>query len=264
MRKEPPLKLERSPLVFVLTQVRFPALLSMEEHVAVIQAGLRGQGYTRFSEERIQQVAFGGGDVKTSFNTRWAYPNRARTEAVILAPSFIVYETSDYDVFDTFVDRFSAVVEVVADATKIDFAEQVGLRYVDLIRPAGGRAASDFLRERVRGLSTEDLGAKVTGYQFMTQAQTDCGDLYVRSFEKSGSGFMPPDLVSTHLEFKPDTEELANETYRVLDIDHIAKSEIEFASAHLVARLWSLHDTSSKAFRAAVTEDAVDFWKKGE
>lgn len=41
MRSTPALKLERSPLVLVLSQVRFPALLSMSEHVAEIQTRLR-------------------------------------------------------------------------------------------------------------------------------------------------------------------------------------------------------------------------------
>lgn len=219
-------------------------------------------GYTRFSEERIQQVTFGGSEVRTGVDVRWVFPNRARSEEVVLAPSFVVYETSNYDVFETFVERISAVIRVVADATKIDFVEQVGLRYVDLIRPAGERTASDFLRPHVRGLSSADLGARVTGHQFMTQAQSDSGDLYVRSFEKSGTGFLPPDLVSTHLQFKPDQEELAEETYRVLDIDHIAKREVEFTAAPIAQLLWELHSTSSKAFLAAVTDDAVTFWKK--
>lgn len=264
MRNQPPLKLERSPLVFVLSQVRFPALLSMEEHIAAIQAGLRKEQFTRFSQESIQEVTFAKGEIKTGLNTRWAFPNRRRTEAVILAPAFLVYETSDYDVFETFVARFSSVLDVVAAATNIDFVEQVGLRYLDLIRPAAGFAASDFLREQVRGFSSDDLGVKVVGHHFMTQAQTESGELYIRSFEKSGPGFMPPDLISTHLEFKPDPEQLANETYRVLDIDHIAKGEIEFASAPLEKTLWDLHDVSSAAFRAAVTEEAMDFWKKEE
>lgn len=262
MRREPPLKLERSPLVLVLSQIRFSALLTMEEHVPAIQADLRKLGYTRFADERIQQVAFGQGEPKTIVGTRWAFPNRPRTEVVIVAPSFLVYETSNYDVFETFVERISAVIQVVARATGIDFAEQVGLRYLDLIRQAGGKAASDFLRPHVRGLSSDDLSAKVTGHQFTTQAQSASGDLYVRSFEKSGPGFLPPDLVSTHLEFKPDAEQLAEETYRLLDIDHIAKREVGFAPEPLAELLWALHDVSSKAFRAAVTQEAVDFWKK--
>ncbi len=262
MRKAPPLKLEQSPLVLVLCQVRFPALLGMQDYVATIQADLREQGYTRFSQERIQQVAFGGGEIKTNLDTRWVFPNRAFTEAVVLAPNFVLYQTSDYDVFETFVERLSGVIDAVAKATRVDFADQAGLRYVDLIRPAGDRSASEFLREQVRGLASATLGARVARQQFITQAQSDFGELFVRSFESSGPDFMPPDLVSTHLKLKPDPKELADETYRVLDIDHIARREIEFASAPLAETLWMLHDASSRAFRAAVTAEALEFWRE--
>jgi len=261
MRKEPPLKLERSPLVFVLSQVRFPALLKMADYVPDIQESLRDDGFSRFAKEDIQQVAFGGPELKTERDTRWVFPSRDCSEAVVLAPSFVVYETSKYDVFETFTDRFSKVLDLVASITRIEFAEQLGLRYVDLIQPAEGKAAADFLRERVRGLSEADLGAKTSRHQFMTQAKTEHGDLYVRSFENSGPNFMPPDLVSTHLQFRVQAEELKDDLYRVLDIDHIAKGEFDFTAEALVRKLWGLHEYSAKAFRAAVTEDAIKYWK---
>ena len=261
MREAPPLRLKRSPLAFVLCQIRFPAFLNMEQCIPSIQSDLRGLGYTRFSQENAQQVDFVGGGIKTGLNTRWVFPNRMRNEAVVLAPSFLVYETSDYDVFETFVARVLPLVDVVRDATDIDFAEQVGLRYVDVIRSGGGREATGFLNNGLHGLSSDGLGANVMGRQFLTQAQTDSGELYVRCFANSGEDFMPPDLATTHLEFKLDTALLADETYEVLDIDHIAKREIPLAKASVGDTLWTLHHGSNKAFLAAVTEEAVRFWK---
>ena len=58
-RKEPALKLERSPLVFVLSQVRFPAVLKIEDHVPDIQEALRKLGFPRYSKEDIQRFSFG-------------------------------------------------------------------------------------------------------------------------------------------------------------------------------------------------------------
>lgn len=261
MRKEPALKLERSPLVFVLSQVRFPALLKMADYLPDIQESLRQDGFSHFAKEDIQQVTFGGPEIKAERDIRWVFAARDRSEAVILAPSFVVYETSRYDVFETFTERFAKVLDLVGSVTKIDLVEQVGLRYVDLIRAVEGNAAADFLRERVRGLSEADLGVKSSRHQFMTQAQTEHGDLYVRSFENSGSNFMPPDLVSTHLRFSVQAEDLKDEVFRVLDVDHIAKGEFDFTADALIRKLWDLHDYSTKAFRAAVTEDAIEYWK---
>jgi uncharacterized protein (TIGR04255 family) len=261
-RKEPALKLERSPLVFVLSQVRFPAVLKMDGYVPDIQEALRKLGFPRYSKEDIQQFSFGPAEQRLERDKRWVFVSRNRDEGVVLSSNFVVYETSDYDVFETFLDRFAPVLELIGETTGSEFAEQIGLRYVDLIRRSDDLAASEFLRENVRGLSQEDLGAKTSRHQFITQARTEHGDLFVRSFENSGPDMMPPDLISTHLRFKVDREDLKDETYRILDIDHIAKGEFDFRSSELVERLWELHAFSSKAFRGAVTEQAIEFWRE--
>jgi len=261
-RKEPALKLERSPLVFVLSQVRFPAFLNLEKSVPDIQEALRKYDLPRYSKEDIQQISFAGPEVKAERDKRWVFASRSRHEAVVLSTTFVVYETSDYDVFETFIDRFSAVLKLIARETGTEFAEQIGLRYVDLIRPTDDKQASHFLRPHVRGLSQEDLGATSSRHQFTTQAKTELGNLFVRSFENVGPNFLPPDLVSTHLKFKVEPEDVKDELYRVLDIDHIAKGEVSFTLTELIERLWDLHEYSSKAFRAAVTKEAIEFWMK--
>lgn len=264
MRKQPALKLKRSPLVLVLSQVRFPAVLKMHEHIETMQDALRGQGFPRFEEEDVQQVTFGGPAPKVEQGKRWVFSSRNKTEAVMLAPAFVVYETTEYDVFETFTERFSPVLDLIATETDTEFAERIGLRYLDLIRPTDDLQASEFLRERVRGLSQKDLGAKHSRHQFITQATTEHGDLNVRSFENTGPEFLPADLVSTHLEFHVDPDELTGEVYRILDVDHIAKAEADFTSEAIIPELWKLHEYSSKAFLAAVTEDAIKFWKEKE
>lgn len=265
MRREgPPLKLQRSPLVYVLSQVRFPAILKMDTHLPDIQEDLRRTGFVRYNKEDIQQVVFGGPEVRAEHGTRWVFSSRDRSEAVVLAPGFVVYETSKYDVFETFSSRFYEVLNVVSNRTKIELVEKLGLRYIDLIRTAEGRSAKEFLREHVRGLAPEDLGAKKSRHQFVIQAETDQGDLLVRSFENSGPDFLPPDLVSTHthLDFPVAREDLGRDTYRILDIDHIAKGEFDFDPSTLIDKLWELHACASRAFLAAVTEEAIEYWKK--
>ena len=103
MRKEPALKLKKSPLVFVLSQVRFSPILKMENYVPDIQEDLRKQGFPRYKKEDIQQVSFGGPDIRAERDNRWVFSSRDQTEAIVLAPTFVVYETTNYDVFETFV-----------------------------------------------------------------------------------------------------------------------------------------------------------------
>ena len=169
MSKRRPLKLHRSPLILVLAQVSFSPVLLIKEYIPAIQEELRKQRYSGYRAEQIQQVTFIGAEVKAEQTNRWVFESRDRREAVVISPDFVVYETSNYDVFETFLERFEPVLALLRDKISLDFAGQVGLRYVDLIRPVQGKTASEFLSERLRGLPKENLKATTALQQFIVQ-----------------------------------------------------------------------------------------------
>ena len=254
------MKLYRSPLILVLAQIRFSPVLKMEEYVPSIQAELRKQGFSWYRSEQIQEVIFMGSEVKAEPKKRWVFATRDRREAVILAPDFVVYETLQYDIFETFINQFKPVLELLKMQASLDFVEKVGLRYIDLIRPSDGKAANDFICESLRGLAKEQLNATAALHQFMIQANTPEGDLFIRSFENTGPDYLPPDLISTHMDFEVTIGE--KELFRILDIDHISKTQnIDFDPTILIDKLWALHESSEEAFRAATTPEAIEFWK---
>ncbi len=262
MHRRQPLKLYRSPLIIVLAQVRFSPVLLIKNYIPAIQEELRKQKYSGYRAEQIQQVTLTGAEVKAEQTNRWVFTSRDRREAVVIAPDFVVYENSNYDVFETFLERFEPVLALLREKISLDFAGQVGLRYVDLIRPAQGKSASEYLCESLRGLSKEALKATSTRQQFIIQAQTVHGELTIRSFETSGESMLPPDLASAHIDLGLtfDTDVLC----RILDIDHISRTETDFDPSVLVKRLWDLHGPSEDAFLAATTPEAIEFWKSME
>lgn len=259
MRKKPALKLHKSPLILVLAQVRFAPVLLIKEYIPAIQDELRRQKYSDYRAEQIQQVRFTGAEVKAEQTNRWVFASRDRREAVIIAPDFVVCETSNYDVFETFLDKFQPVLALLRETISPDFAGQVGLRYVDLIRPSQGKAASDYLCESLRGLSKDRLKATSALQQFIVQAQTGHGELTIRSFDSSGESILPPDLASAHIELSLNVD--TNELCRILDIDHISRVQSDFDPSMLVDRLWDLHGPSEDAFLAATTSEAIESWK---
>jgi len=263
MKREPSLKLARSPLILVLAQVKFSPILKVSDFVPDIQEVMRGRELTRYSGQKAQQVSFGP-DLKAESIQRWVFSSRDQREAVILANDFVVYETSNYEVFGTFWDRFREILEVIKSKVKIDFAEQIGLRYVDLVRPADGRDASEFLRESIRGLSGEALNLDDSRlrHKFLIQAETGHGTLLVKSFENYGKDFMSPDLDPSDLRFPVEPSD--DEVYRILDFDHIYRGEINFDPDAIEDKLWALHAVTSKAFLAMVTEEAIEYWKGEE
>jgi uncharacterized protein (TIGR04255 family) len=259
MRSQPVLKLARSPLVFVLVQVKFPAMLKMGRHIADIQEALVDKGLTKYIQEQIQQVVFGP-HIKTEQDKRWLFASRDGTKSAMLTKDFLVYQTTRYEVFETFLETFVGILDTIKTHVRIDYAEQIGLRYIDLVLPTETSPARNFVRESLRGLSTDDLDVSKTRHQCAIQAKTQQGDLFIKSFENCGKKFMPPDLDVTHLKF--DVEPAENELFRILDFDHIFRGEVDFDSDTLKEKLWALHDQLSRAFIAAVTEEAVAHWTR--
>ena len=257
-RTEPALKLERSPLILVLSQIRFSPVLKMADFVPNIQEKMRQDGLVRFNQEETQQIVFGPA-VKTIQSTRWVFGNREQNESVILTSDFFVYQVSCYDVFETYLERLLLLFDHVRNHAGLSFSAQIGLRYIDLVRPGGSHSVDDFIAPSLRGLSASKLGVKSANHQFAIQSQTEIGTLFLRSYENTGEQFLPPDLQTQHLKFPAPTT--ADEEFRILDFDHICKEEVDFDGDGLSDRLWELHQATKKAFKAATTSDAMTYWK---
>ncbi len=252
------LNLSRSPLVLVLTQIRFSPVLKMEKYVADIQEAMREAGLARFAKEESQQIVFGP-EFKTTASTRWVFYSREREEAVVLANDFFVYEVSKYDTFDVYVARLLSLLKLVYEIAKLSFAEQIGLRYIDLLTGVDNLAVEDLVCDSLRGLSAEKLGLKSANHQFVIQGPTEHGILSIRSFENTGEQFLPPDLQTEHLKYRVATKH--GDKFRVIDFDHIALGEIDFAEDTLREKLWAIHENTDQAFRNIVTVEALSYWK---
>lgn len=258
MRSIEGLKLTNTPLVLVLSQIRFSEVLKMDKFVPDIQEAFKELGLSRFTQAESQQFIFGP-KLKTKASTRWVFSDRKKTEAVILSNDFFVYQVSKYDVFDTFSERLDALLKKLVGIVGIEFAERVGLRYLDLIIGDDEHPVDSFISDSLQGLSAEALGVDKANHQFVINAQTECGTLLLRSFENSGGQFLPPDLQSPHLEFEVELKPEAE--FRVLDFDHIAQGDLDFEGDVVKETLWKLHKFTDLAFRAAVTPTALKIWK---
>lgn len=257
MRQDPGMKLERSPLQLVLVQVRFSPVTAMREYVRPFQDKLRKSGFPGFKKEQIQQVTFGP-EPSAETSTRWSFVSRDKREGVVLTEDFVVYETTGYDVFERFTERFSEVMTELNAAASIDFASQIGLRYVDVVHSLDGHTPDWFIREQFHGLAASGIGERITN-QFLSLVKTGEGMLKLKTLDGHGPGFMPPDLEATRLEF--DLELGEDEPFRILDFDHIWKGEIDFVPNEIIRKMWALHGSIEKIFKATVTDGALKVWE---
>lgn len=259
MRKQSALKLLRSPLIFVLVQVRFSPVKLMREYVPKLQDYFRKSGFPRCEEEQFQQVIFGP-KTETQTGSRWNLVSRDKREGIVLTEDFVVFEMSRYDLFDDFVTKFKDVLTKLHEVADIEFVNQIGLRYVDFIQTLDGHPPEWFLRQEVRGLQPSSLGADQVVNQFMAAIKTSEGELRLSAFDGTGPEFMPPGLNATRLEF--DNQRNNDDPFRVLDFDHIWRGEMDFVVEEIMAKMWGLHEFIGKAFQATVTTDAMKVWEK--
>ena len=235
-------QLSRSPLTLVIGQVRFPAVPKMDSLIQEIHAGIREDGLERVTTETVQQVTFGP-KIKTTEVTRWVFSNRARTEAMFLTNDFLVLAVSDYQRFEDFSQRLVTLVGEVQEKARITFLDQVGIRYLNVLRMYGELPLAEQVAEGLRGLSSTPLDVNETRTQALVRCQTEHGILSIRCIELEGPDFLPPDLQIQGLKFAIQPE--SGELFRMLDIDNTTSFDegcniadlqqvaLELASAHI-------------------------------
>jgi len=258
VRKQPPLYLTKSPLVFVLAQVKFAPILKMSDYVPGIQEKLRKAGFPGYELRTTQEITFGPSLLKLE-SKRWFFFDRDRASSFILANDFGVLTTRKYDRFEQFAEILRRVLGILGEDSAPAFSDRLGLRYVDLIREAEGESFRDYLHESLHGLSAAGLQAKSTLVQSYTNAETDQGVLSVRIWQNRDGKPLPPDIEVD--EFSQESRNLRQgELLTVLDIDHFSELRRDFEVDLLMNSMSALHDGSDRAFRACVTDVALRRW----
>lgn len=262
-RSLPALHLDRSPLVYVLAQVSFSALLNIERWVPDLQDRFRPLGLPRFDTQQIRSIEFGP-SLRDSQVTQWIFADKERSIALVLTDRFLVVETNSYLAFDEFETKLRDVVTAFQDVTSVDVLERVGLRYVDLIRPGDGETLDTYLQPGLLGLDPDRFSPGYLRhlYRFESLTQTSATtQMRIRVQQNPDGTFLPPDLAQNQLRFKGiDTD--AEETITMLDIDHftVGDDAEDFSVDAVSERIWVLHEVTDRAFRAAVTMDALRIW----
>jgi len=262
-RTLPALRLERSPLALGLVEVRISPVLLMADYIPAIQERLRKVGYPRYSVSQVQTLLLApmqpnvAPEVESA--TRWLFLDEARRTAAVVSPTGVVLETSSYATFDDFVERLGIVIDVVGAEAEIAFSERLGLRYVDVVRPLEGEAVSEYLVPGLHGVPEDAFGGRTALARSEVRAETEYGNLVIRTTRSIGQTPRPPDLQPGDVEtpaFLDGDGEVA-----VLDFDHFSTVNRDFASDVLIDALWDLHDNIDRAFRSAVTPLALERWE---
>jgi uncharacterized protein (TIGR04255 family) len=126
LRSAPPLKLARSPLIFVLAQVKISPVMAIEEKIPGLQESLRKNGFPRLAVREIQTHLHAPDRQPklTDARQQWEFINRDASASVMIDAESFNYQVSRYDVFETFSEGVCEALEQFARHIEPDLVQR--------------------------------------------------------------------------------------------------------------------------------------------
>jgi len=260
-RTLPPIKLEHSPLVLVLCQVRFSPILAMGEYFPKIQDRLRLKGYPLVNNAAIQETIFTPTGMTTVQRQHWRVQDKSETSSIIVTESFIAVQTTAYAVFEDFLERVILALDTVAAEVKELFVQRIGLRYVDLVRPPKELPWTDYVRPGLQGIQSNVFTEGTQTQLHQSVAQTARGSMIIRLIQNRDGQTLPPDLIEPEHKSRLHPELGPGELLTILDLDHFSAHQKNYDAAWLRDEACLLHDDLDRVFRESLfTPAAFSAW----
>lgn len=258
-RSKPALHLAHSPLVYVLTQIMFSAIVKMDEFIPDIQEELRHEGFPKFNKGQVTAVRLDPNAPPHFTQTdRWEFQDRDGRLGFVILPNSLVAHTSRYGTYEEFEETISLGLRVLGDSAGPNLVERIGLRYIDLIRPRENESFSDYLQPSLLGLNPAHFQATSPLHRYEFQGQTDVGRIVVRWSQNADAHILPPDLMPSRLQHEAKIQ--PGNVVGLLDLDHFTVDTQDFERQFILDKLQLLHDNLDLAFRSAVTEKSLKIW----
>ena len=245
--------------MYVIIQVRTAAVVSLDRYIPEIQESLRRAGFPKFIRSKIHEIKFQA-DMEPTANTfdRFEFQSRDGRRGVVLTTNAVALHTNDYRHFEEFLATFENALGPINTVLGVEFAERVGLRYVDLVRLSAGESFDQYMTRGILGPDASTFGVAQSLSRFEMVGRSKVGTLAFRHWQMSNGSFLPPDLLPSTLNhpttLKPE------EVVSLLDFDHYCESQLDFEINEIKALSWRLHENLDRGFRKVVTKFALDKW----
>ncbi len=156
-------KWKNAPVVYVIVQVRFSPVLSLQTYVSQIQEHFRKNGFPAFSQRFNFQLAvtLGGASegevsapgIPVERTLGYVFSNREGNQSFVLEQNGLTFHVTEYVDFPWFLNLFLEQLNHVNTIVNPDSSTRIGLRYIDAVLPQQGRDVQDYLVSGVLGLS---------------------------------------------------------------------------------------------------------------
>jgi uncharacterized protein (TIGR04255 family) len=242
----PSIPLPRSPLSFVVAQVRFPLVASIADQAFIgpFQERIRST-YSDLRREEERQVVIGPTGVQAQPpGVVWRFADENSGWEVALAPEFIALATSTYTSRADFLGRLGQVLEALHAWIAPRKIRRLGVRYIDRI----GEEHLSSLRSLVRPEVLGPMAIDSTGPELqhsLTDSQYQFSD---QSVLRTRWGFLPAKTT-----FDPAIDPIDHSSW-VLDLD-VSHGERPFDPIAIQDQVQLFSDRIYRYFRWATTDD---------
>jgi uncharacterized protein (TIGR04255 family) len=260
-------KMGSAPVYFTIAQVRFNTLLALDSYAPTIQESLRKEGFPDFQKGvvatfNLNLAATPDGvpaQVPVGQSARYIFASMDKTAAFILDQGALSFQTTEYDVFETFSATFLRGLDILHNAVNLSYSDRIGFRYLDAVFPKKGESLSDYLDASVLGLVGKLEGSLVHSFS-ETLTKTKMANLLSRVIVQSGPVAFPPDLQPTSMQLA-DRFRTLNDLHAIIDTDGSNEQREPFDLEKVKSKLIAIHDGMEAAFKATVTDHALEKWK---
>jgi uncharacterized protein (TIGR04255 family) len=252
---------------FAIVQARFNPVLTLEAYAPQIQEQFRKHGFPDAQKSMLTTLNLNlatptqevSPQVPVAQTARYTLYNMDRTAGFILDQGALSFQTTEYDVFDTFSRQFQYGLQVVHDAVNLSFTDRIGFRYLDAVFPKTAESLGDYLNAFVLGLS--ERFEEAIAYSFSeTRLQSADISVIARVIIQNGEVGFPPDILPNPLVI-PDRFRNLQGRHAVLDTDGFFERRESFNVDRIGEHLRSIHDEIAKVFHMTVTSHAIKAWE---
>jgi uncharacterized protein (TIGR04255 family) len=252
-------KLAKSPLIYVVAQVRIGAVLKMADYVPEIQEHMRKAGYDLFRPKEVRQLEFGPGGPREQVIHKWGFDRIEQTTGFVVQAESVIFHTTTYDTHETFFAELEQGLQIVQNALGISAAERFGVRYVDAFQADVGRELEEYLKEGLCGVPLAQIGARRSLLFTNLISDTDVGGRLVVRIGVNSDGTLPQNLVPKDLLLGRSFD--SAHPIAVLDYDHFIEKPEPFSVERALGRFNELHGILSAVFRETVSDVALESWR---
>jgi uncharacterized protein (TIGR04255 family) len=263
-------KWKNAPVIYVIVQVRFSPVLSLQTYISEIQEHFRRNGFPAFVQRFNFQLGLSvmppnntepaASPIPVERTPAYVFSNRDSSQSFVLEQNGLTLHVTDYEDFSRFLDLFLKPLNRINEVVKPDSSERIGLRYFDAVLPHEGAKIQNYFIPEVLGLSSKPLAGSLQHSFSETMFRNGDTSTVSRVLVRDGQIAFPPDLVSFPISINPRFTGQVG-PHATIDTDSSQQIRAEMDPSKIRSTLEGLRKSVDQAFHAVVTDFALSDWK---